>query len=882
MRLLRIRIEQLRQFRGPLEVGPLAPGINLFAGPNESGKSTLVQAIRAAFFERHKSSMVDDLRPWGDSSAAPSIQLDFDWQGRHWSLHKRFLKQKRCDLSIDGERFDGDEAEDKLAELLGYRFAARGASRAEHWGIPGLLWIEQGTGQDLHEAVGHAADYLKSALGRSLGEVASSAGEALIGAVTQERARILTGTGRPTGAYAEARQQCADDEAQLASLDQSIAAYQAQVDRLGELLNQQAGDAARPWRGYREAAARAEAELAAVQGLEQAQQREHQALRDNRDKQALYHDQLAACAQRQADLDHRARERQRASAALDDLEARRPQVARRLNQAQADYRAASDTLHRMRRREQHHVVRRELAQLDQDLAALAGRLDQARTLQAQLLALRGQVQANPVGPDALKQLRDIHQDLNTIDIARQAMATQLRFDLLPAQHLQLGDETLAGQGERRLIAPAEIRIPGVGTLHLRPGGADIADLARRSQAAQDRYQAALDALQANSLAHAETQAEQRRAQQETIGRHELLLKNLAPQGVDELATQQALGVQRQQALRGQLADLPSPGPDDIGLAEAESRQIHAQTALRAAEQQQGEFEKAHSLARQAAASAQGEWQRLHDALQAPDHRRQTAEWQQQLLALRAQDPLLQQALDERQRTIDAARPDILRQDIQRLGATADILEKEAQARTLDIARLQSTLDALGAHGLEEQRAEVALRLRHGRQRCDAYQRHAAALDRLLGLLNDKRRALTQRIQAPLQRHLDHYLALLFPRARLDLDDALLPRQLSRPARDGEAHDDYLALSYGAREQLGLISRLAYADLLQAAGRPTLIILDDALVHSDPQRLSHMKRILFDAARRHQILLFTCQPEHWEDLGVAAIRMEALRGLTPLG
>jgi hypothetical protein len=32
--------------------------------------------------------------------------------------------------------------------------------------------------------------------------------------------------------------------------------------------------------------------------------------------------------------------------------------------------------------------------------------------------------------------------------------------------------------------------------------------------------------------------------------------------------------------------------------------------------------------------------------------------------------------------------------------------------------------------------------------------------------------------------------------------------------------------------MGVISRLAYADLLKEAGRPTLIILDDALVHSD--------------------------------------------------
>jgi uncharacterized protein YhaN len=29
----------------------------------------------------------------------------------------------------------------------------------------------------------------------------------------------------------------------------------------------------------------------------------------------------------------------------------------------------------------------------------------------------------------------------------------------------------------------------------------------------------------------------------------------------------------------------------------------------------------------------------------------------------------------------------------------------------------------------------------------------------------------------------------------------------------------------------------------------------------------MKRALFDAAQRHQVLLFTCHPEHWRDMGV---------------
>ena len=142
-------------------------------------------------------------------------------------------------------------------------------------------------------------------------------------------------------------------------------------------------------------------------------------------------------------------------------------------------------------------------------------------------------------------------------------------------------------------------------------------------------------------------------------------------------------------------------------------------------------------------------------------------------------------------------------------------------------------------------------------------------------MRDKRRALTRRLQAPLQKHLNRYLQLLFPQASLEIDENLSPGPLTRIGASGSESSAFDNLSFGAREQMGLISRLAYADLLQEAGRPTLIILDDALVHCDDDRRAQMKRVLFDAATRHQILLFTCHPANWRDLGVGARSLQAI-------
>lgn len=876
MKLHRMRIEQVRQFRQPLEICDLEPGINLFTGPNESGKSTLVRAIRAAFFERHKSSSVEDLQPWGDSSAAPGIQLEFDWQDKRWRLAKSFLRQKRCDLQVGGQSFNGDEAEERLAELLGYQFPGRGASKAEHWGIPGLLWIEQGSGQNIHDAVAYAGDHLKSALGESLGEVASSAGDELIARVERERAVLLTSTGRPTGDYARINQQYDEYRARLDELDASISTYRQQVDRLGELRQQQQEDATKPWQDYRRQAKEAEDCLAEVEGWVREQQREQKELQHCLDSQQLCRDQLRTFAKQQQELEQRDKARQKAETTLAELQARQEQVETRLTRAQTAYQQARETLKQARQDEQRIALSRESAQLDQELAEIEGNLSNARELQAQLLQQREQLQANRIDAAQLKKLQKLSRELDDLAIAQQAVATRLQFELLPGQSLQLDSESLTGQGERLLLEPTDLHIAGVGKLRVQPGGEDIADLVRRQQVLQDDITGLLGSLRVENLVQAEERAEQCRTLQEDIRRNELLLNSHAPDGVDELSNRQQLGNQRRQELQALLAGLPESAADKISVTTAETHLETADETLKAAEKAEASFRVELGLASQALQSSNAEWQKLQDEIESPDRQQRERQLNDQLLDLRATETGLETSIGSRQQQIDAANPDILRQDIVRLSRTADAMEKAAQERDKELIRLQTSLETLGAQGLEEQRAELAQELQLVSRRRDEFSRRAAALNLLLELLKAKRQALTRRLQAPLQRHLSRYLQLLFPQASLTVDEDLIPEQLIRTANGTEERGDFAALSFGAREQMGLISRLAYADLLKEAGRPTLIILDDALVHSDPQRLGQMKRILFDAAQRHQILLFTCHPENWRDLGVAPRDMQSLK------
>ncbi len=897
MRLLRLRVEQLRRFREPVEIRDLEPGINLFAGPNESGKSTLVRAIRAAFFERFKSNGAADLQPWGDTSAAPSVELEFEWQGVHWKLSKRFLKQKRCDLEIGARRFNGDEAEEKLAEWLGYQFPGKGPSKAPHWGVPGLLWIEQGEGQELRGPVAYAGNYLKSALGEHLSDIASSAGDALIARVETERAKLLTSTGRPTGEYAEVLRQHEDAGARLTELDRDIAAYRQQVDRLAELRRLQAEDEGRPWEAYRRQAVDAQARLTEVQGWRQARAREAQDLEHCVASLQHGRDQQAAYARQHQDLEQRARDRDATGLQVTELQADRPRIDAQVEQAQAAYRMAEARLTMARRQAKRAVLAADLHRLTAEQARLAADLEQAQTLQARVQALRARLQGIRLDEAALKQLRSLDRVLAELDAVRQSAATRLAYDLLPQQHVQAGDESLSGRGERLLLEPVALDVPGIGRLHIRPGGEDLADLARRRQETRARFDALLAGLGAADLRQAEDRVEQARTLRQEIELHETRLGGLAPQGVDAVSNRLALVEQELRICSESLAALPqdpdgtdsgagtfqiSParaiagaaaGPLDEARAERELAAVRER--LQAAERQAARHAQALVLAEQAGRTAAAEWQRLRDAVQAPERQRQERELIARLAALQARELAVRQLLDALDARIAEARPEILEQDVQRFDRTATQMEQAAKERREESIRVQSGLEALGAHGLEEQRADLAREAEFIARRRDELRRRAEALDVLLELLKTGRQALTRRIQAPLQRHLNHYLHLLFPQARLDVDEDLLPERLVRTGADGAVHEAVDALSFGAREQMGLISRLAYADLLREAGRPTLIILDDALVHSDHARLDGMKRILFDAAQRHQILLFTCHPERWRDLGARVVEMGML-------
>ena len=146
MKLRTLSVNQFKRFTEPTRLGELSDGLNVVIGPNELGKSTLLDALRAVLFERYSSRARPIIALQNDrTNAAPVVELAFEVDGAEYILTKRFVKNAYAQLRCpDGTLLEADAAEDKLRNLLGFTEAGSRGATSETLGMWGVLWVQQG------------------------------------------------------------------------------------------------------------------------------------------------------------------------------------------------------------------------------------------------------------------------------------------------------------------------------------------------------------------------------------------------------------------------------------------------------------------------------------------------------------------------------------------------------------------------------------------------------------------------------------------------------------------------------------------------------------------------------------------------------------------
>ncbi|QRP43642.1 AAA family ATPase [Amycolatopsis sp. FDAARGOS 1241] len=221
----------------------------------------------------------------------------------------------------------------------------------------------------------------------------------------------------------------------------------------------------------------------------------------------------------------------------------------------------------------------------------------------------------------------------------------------------------------------------------------------------------------------------------------------------------------------------------------------------------------------------------------------------------------------------AAEADLASQDPEtveaRLTATqawGERLEEDHRSRTSDLTKLQGRLELAGTEGRQDRFDRAQAAWSEAERRYDSAHRRSSAASCLFTTLRTARETAKQTYVQPFRDQLERLGRIVFgPTLKLGIDSDL--RIANRTLENiTVGYDD---LSTGTREQLCIITRLACAAMIDPAdGAP--VIIDDALGHTDPERLARMGAVFTAANTQSQVIVLTCTPERYRRVGNAKV------------
>jgi uncharacterized protein YhaN len=205
---------------------------------------------------------------------------------------------------------------------------------------------------------------------------------------------------------------------------------------------------------------------------------------------------------------------------------------------------------------------------------------------------------------------------------------------------------------------------------------------------------------------------------------------------------------------------------------------------------------------------------------------------------------------------------------QRLEQALENHNAELMQLERDIGRLTGQIQAAGGDGIGEAHAAAQ------EQRVLAEREYARIQERIatLQLLRDTVGGCLaegrKRYYEPVRRHLRPYLSDLFPGAELELGDDFTITGMKR-----SRSESFKRLSGGTQEQIAVLVRLAMGTLLAERSGNVPVILDDALVYCDDDRINLMFDALSRAGKHQQIIVLTCRLRSFAPLGGHTLRVQ---------
>lgn len=867
----------VRNFRGVSEATVTFPEGRLLviAGPNEAGKSSIVEAIGLLFDYPAESTAeeVRRVRPVG-RDADPEVELEFT-TGDSWCRYRKvFGRRGTTELEVRGSeprRFAGREAHDEVRRIL---------RQTTDEALMRALRVLQGESLVPPEGLDGSAA-LQRALDAGAADVA---GENLFERARRECLRYYTERAwRETGELREARDKERDARRGVEHVQDQLAKLEELARRVIELEPR---------------AAALREEVAALRGRREELEAQLAKGQEALLVAALARKKVEAARERQQRLEEAVERRAAGRRRADDLEA---ELARTEAELETGTQKALEAKERASAaREWANAAQAEAERLDREallaeqdyshlqeelqLEQMADRLRQLDEAEQRGAEARAFLDSCRIGPDQLAAVETAEAELRKTEAQLRMAAAQVEVEG-PAGATVFVDGAAMALTEKPLKLEAaeerQIELPGGFVVLVRPSVSQ-GKLEERLAERRERLEGLLRELGARSVEEARELERRRQEAERDIAAAgqaaKAALRDLRDR--DDLAGRIERTRARVEAYRAAAGGrrLPATVEEARKVREAGGREREA--ARRAA----AEADRAARVAVEQAVAADREVDALRQRVKAL--REQLGGIREELAKAERELPTAQLDAD-----LAAARGEVAR-------ALAEQEEAAAAAEALAAAAAEAEAVGQQIEGTERQLAKIdeEMTLARGALRHEGEGTLQAELDEALsGLVEAETRLLTVEGRAKaakllfetLERHREAARRVYGPRLEervatlgravfgsdfaLHLDGRLAPSERTL----GGERLPLGQLSIGAREQIAVLYRAACAAAAGEGGVP--FFLDDALGWSDEGRLARMAEVLAELAKEVQVVVLTCQPGRFAAAGSAeVVRIEGGR------
>lgn len=873
MRLLRLRLTNYRGIdESEVRFGP--QGLTIVEGPNETGKTSLSEAIRILFDypDSSKHSDIKAIKPV-TRDVGPEIELEAESGPYVFTYFKRFHKKPETTLAVTNpkpENHTGREAHERVEEIL------RETIDIDLWKA---LCIQQG------EAVRQADLSKQTSLSAALdiaagGHRADPREESLFDKVREEYGRYFTERGGEKKELQETRKAREETETEVASLEKQIQGLDKDIVRAAELgrdlerLRKQEEDLRVDISEYTKSLDEIKGVETALETarlkLESARKSEQAAKRDREVRQDLI-DAVSKIRKACVKLDESSAssivpvkkaedDLEKAQSDATKAEAGRKEAESLLKLHRADFDYFNNKLHLEQLRERKNRIDRS-----REEAVLAG----------ELLA------SSRVDEATLKTIQKAERSLITAQAKLETGAPNILLRGLADLDFRIDERqtTISKDEELGLSVSDRVRVTIPGSLQMEvTAGSSSSELSKMVGEAKQKLDAVCNGAGVGNADEAgQSYDVQREARRSIVRQKEIEKENLRDLTYEELE-RKFIGLLKSVPAYP-AARIPESGlPENLGAAEKELRSAEddlekadkawekAGTELDAARKIRDGLRERHQKVRVELDLKAKELNRAEDEL--ARSRKKTSDD-----ILESEHSKSTKLVGTEEESVESSESNLRDKEPDRVRALAETAKgslgtagEKREAAQNESTEVRTRLKLFGEEGLHEKLHAARSHLDHVRRENAAMIRRAQAAGLLYLTMKEERNKARRAYVAPLKEKIERLGRLVFDNSfEVEVTENL---SVSSRAMDG-SNVPFESLSGGTKEQISLISRLACAITVSKDGGASLI-LDDALGYTDPERLKLMGAVLAKAGKECQIIVLTCVPDRYNNVGKATV------------